>query len=139
MKAIGFDYIVDYKKEDFTRNGQRYDLILDTKTNRSTFAYARSLKPDGSYVTVGGSLMRLLQALCLSPLISLVSKKNIRIVALKPNKDLSYVNGLFEANKIKCIIDGPYPLREVPEIIQYFGEGKHTGKVVITLEHNNKT
>jgi len=139
MKAIGFDHIIDYKKEDFTKNGQRYDLILDCKTNRSTFAYARSLKPNGTYVTVGGTLIRLFQALCLRPWISLVSKKNIRIVALKPNKDLSYVNELFEANKIKCIIDGPYPLSEVPKVIQYFGEGKHTGKVVISVSPANKT
>ena len=134
MKLIGFDHVIDYEKEDFTKNGQCYDLILDTKTNRSTFSYMRSLSTNGRYVTVGGELNRLLQILLLKPWISKFSKKSIGIVALKPNKDLDYVNELYETGKIKPVIDGPYKLSEVPELIQYFGEGKHTGKVVITLE-----
>ncbi len=75
MKSIGFDHIIDYRKEDFTKNGQRYDLILDAKTNRSTFNYLRSLSPNGRYVTVGGTISRLLQAFILGPLIRLFSKK----------------------------------------------------------------
>jgi len=134
MKSIGFDHVIDYKKEDFTKNGQCYDLILDTKTNRSTFDYVRSLSPNGRYVTVGGDLNRLLQIFLLKPCISKFNKKSIDIVALKPNKDLDYINELYETGKIKPVIDGPYKLSEVPELIQYFGEGKHTGKVVITLE-----
>ena len=55
LRSVGFDHVIDYEREDFTKNGQRYDLILDTKTNRSPFTYARSLNPDGRYVTVGGS------------------------------------------------------------------------------------
>jgi len=138
MKSIGFDHIIDYRKEDFTKNGQRYVLILDAKTNRSTFNYLRSLSPNGRYVTVGGTTSRLLQAFFLGPIIHRFSKKNIRIVALKPNKDLDYINELFEEGKINPVIDGPYKLSEVPEAIRYFGEGKHKGKVVITLEHNKK-
>jgi NADPH:quinone reductase-like Zn-dependent oxidoreductase len=138
MKSIGFDHVIDYRKEDFTKNGQRYDLILDAKTNRSTFAYLRSLSPNGRYVTVGGLISRLLQAFFLGLLVRFFNKKAIRIVALKPNKDLDYINELFEEGKIKPVIDGPYKLNEVPEAIRYFGEGKHKGKVVITLEHNNK-
>ncbi len=139
MKSIGFDHVIDYRKEDFTKNGQRYDLILDAKTNRSTFNYIRSLNPNGRYVTVGGTTSRLLQAFFLGPLIRLFNKKTIRIVALKPNKDLDYIKELFEEGKIKPVIDGPYKLNEVPEAIRYFGEGKHKGKVVITLEHNNSS
>ena len=139
MRSIGFDHLVDYTQEDFTKTGQCYDLILDVKTNRSIFDYARALTPDGIYVTVGGTTTRLLQAFFLGPLLRLFSKKNIRIVALKPNKDLDYINELFEEGKIKPVIDGPYKLNEVPEAIRYFGEGKHKGKVVITLEHNNNT
>src|SRR5688572_21311045 len=71
MRSMGFDHVIDYKKEDFTKNGKRYDLILDVKTNRSIFSYARALSRDGVYVTVGGSLPRLLQALVLGPLISM--------------------------------------------------------------------
>ncbi|MFP6643379.1 MAG: NAD(P)-dependent alcohol dehydrogenase [Candidatus Latescibacterota bacterium] len=135
LRSIGFDHVIDYEREDFTENGQRYDLILDTKTNRSPLKYARSLRPRGTYVTVGGDLTRLLQALFLAPWISIFGKKYIRIVALKPNKDLGYINELFEADRLKCVLDGPYELSEVPKAIQYFGEGKHKGKIVITVAH----
>ena len=97
MRSVGFDHTIDYTQEDFTRNGQCYDLILDTKTDRSTFDYARALSPNGIYVTVGGSTARLFQALIMGRWISTFSKKSIRIVALKPNKDLNYINELFEA------------------------------------------
>jgi len=139
MRSMGFDHVIDYAKEDFTKNGQYYDLILDNKMNRSIFDYIRALSPNGIYVTVGGSMARLLQAFLLGPLISIFSKKSIRILALKPNKDLAYMNELFEAGKVKPVIDGPFKLSEVPEAIRYFGEGNHKGKVVITVEHNNKT
>lgn len=135
MRELGFDHIIDYKKEDFTRNGKHYDLILDCKTNRPTKAYVRSLKPNGCYATVGGTLNRLLQAFLWSPVVSLFYRKKIRIVALKPNKDLDYINKLYEEGRIKCAIDGPYALEEIPRLIQYFGEGKHSGKVVISIKH----
>jgi NADPH:quinone reductase-like Zn-dependent oxidoreductase len=139
LRSMGFDHVIDYTQEDFTKNGQCYDLILDVKTNRSTFDYTRALSPNGMYVTVGGSMTRLFQALFLGPWISMISKKKIRIVGFKQNKDLAYMNELFEAGKVKPVIDGPYTLSEVPEAIRYFGEGKHKGKVIITVEHNNKT
>jgi len=139
LRSMGFDQVIDYTQEDFTKNGQRYDLILDVKTNRSIFNYTRALRPNGIYVTVGGSMSRIFQALFLGPLISMISKKNIRLVALKQNKDLAYMNELFEAGKVKPVIDGPYKLSEVPEAMRYFGKGNHKGKIVITLEHNNKT
>jgi NADPH:quinone reductase-like Zn-dependent oxidoreductase len=139
LRSMGFDQVIDYTQEDFTKNGQCYDLILDVKTNRSIFDYMRALSPNGSYVTVGGSMARIFQALLLGPLISMISKKNIRVVALKPNKDLAYMNELFEAGKVKPVIDGPYKLSEVPKAIRYFGEGNHKGKIVITLERNEKT
>jgi NADPH:quinone reductase-like Zn-dependent oxidoreductase len=133
MRSMGFDHVIDYKKEDFTKNGKRYDLILDVKTNRSIFSYARALSRHGVYVTVGGSLLRLLQALVLGPLISMINKKHIRIVALKPNKDLLYMNGLFEAGKVKPVIDGPYQPQHIVEAFRIFGKGEHKGKMVITM------
>ncbi len=139
MRSIGFVQTIDYTKEDFTKNKQCYDLILDTKTNRSIFKYLRVLSPNGTYVTVGGSTARLFQALFLGPIIRRFSKKSVCLVNLKPNKDLDYLNELFEAGQVKPVRDGPYKLSEVPEAIQYFGEGKHKGKVVITLESENKT
>ncbi len=138
MRSIGFDHVINYKQEDFTKNGQCYDLILDVKTKRSIFDYVRALCPDGIYVTVGGTMVRLLQALLLGPWISVTSKKKIRIVGLKQNKDLAYVNELFEAGKIKPVIDEPYRLEEVPEAFRHFGEGAHKGKVVIIVEHDYK-
>lgn len=133
LRAMGFDHVIDYRQEDFTKNGQYYDLILDVKTNRSVFDYTRVLSSNGIYVTVGGSLVRLLQALFLAPWISMISKKRIRIVALKANKDLAYMIALFEAGKVKPVIDGPYKLEQVPEAFRIFGKGDHKGKVVITI------
>ncbi len=133
LRSIGFNHVIDYTKEDFTKTGQCYDLILDVKTNRSIFSYLRALNENGTYATVGGSSTRLLQALLLKPMISMISKKNIHIVFLKPNKDLDYINDLFKAGEINPVIDGPYKLSEVPEAMRYFGEGKHKGKVIIKV------
>lgn len=134
LRSMGFDHVIDYTQEDFTKNGQCYDLILDVKTTRSIFDYMRALSPNGIYVTVGGSMSRLFQIILLWPLISLISKKSIRVVVLKLNKDLAYMNELFEAGKMKPVIDGPYKLSEVPEVMRYFGKGNHKGKIVIALE-----
>ncbi len=133
LRSIGFDHVIDYTKEDFTKNGQCYDLILDVKTNRSMFDYLRALNPGGIYVTVGGSISRLFQALILGPLISMISKKHIRIVGLKTNKDLLYINELFKAGKIKPVIDGPYKLNGFVEAFRLFSKAAHKGKVVITM------
>ena len=133
LRSMGFDHVIDYTKEDFTKNGKCYDLILDVKTNRSMFDYARALSRNGVYVTVGGSIGRLFQALFLAPLISLIYKKHIRLVALKPNKDLSYMNELFKTGKVKPVIDGSYKLEEVPDAFRLFDKGDHKGKLVITI------
>ena len=133
IRSIGFDHVIDYTKEDFTKNGKCYDLILDAKTNRSMFDYARALCPNGVYVTVGGSIGRLFQALLLAPMIKLVHKKYIRLVALKSNKDLKYMNELFESGKVKAVIDGPYRLDQVPEAFRLFDKGEHKGKIVISM------
>jgi NADPH:quinone reductase-like Zn-dependent oxidoreductase len=137
MKALGFDHVIDYRKTDFTKNKIQYDLILDAKTTRSAFAYARALKPNGRYITVGGKITRLLSMLWWSLWFSLFSSKRMQILALKPNKGLDRINELFEAGKLKPMIDGPYPLQEAPEAIQYFGEGKHYGKVIISNQNSD--
>jgi NADPH:quinone reductase-like Zn-dependent oxidoreductase len=133
MRSIGFDHVIDYTQQDFTKNGKRYDLILDVKTNRSMFDYTRALCRNGVYVTVGGSTARLFQALILGPWISLFSKKHFRIVALKLNKDLNYMKELYEAGKVKPVIDGPYKLDEVPKAFRIFDKAEHKGKIVITI------
>jgi len=133
LRAMGADYVIDYLEEDFTRHGKCYDLILDVKTNRSPLAYARALNSNGTYATVGGNAARLLQALVLGPLISRLSNKHLRIVALKPNKDLAYMNELFQAGKLVPVIDGPYKLAEVREAFRLFGTGDHKGKIIISM------
>ena len=133
MRSLGFKNMIDYTKEDFTQGKEGYDLILDTKTNRSIFNYLRVLNPQGTYVTVGGETPRLLQALFLGGIIRLFTKKNVSIVSLKPNKDSNYINKLFELGNLKPILDGPYPLEEIPQLIHYFGTGKHQGKVIISI------
>jgi len=133
LRSIGFDHVIDFTKEDFTRNGRCYDLILDVKTNRPIYDYVRALCPKGVYVTVGGSIFRLLQALFLGRWITRMNKKQICIVALKPNKDLAYMNKLFEDGKVKPVIDGPYGLDEIHKAFGLFGKGDHKGKIVITI------
>ncbi len=134
LRSLGFDHVLDYAQEDFTKTGQQYDLILDVKTNRSVFDYLRALSPGGAYVTVGGSMARLAQATLLGPLVSILWKKRVRVVALKPNKDLGYMTELVEAGKVRPVVDGRYTLSEAAEAMRYFGEGKHKGKVVLTVE-----
>jgi NADPH:quinone reductase-like Zn-dependent oxidoreductase len=133
LRDFGFDRVLDYRQQDFTKDGQRYDLILDAKTNRSPFAYLRALTPGGRYVTVGGAVTRLLQTACAGSLIAAFSRKRAHIVALKPNKDLAYVNELFETTGLRCAIDGPHPLRDVPRALRRFGNAEHIGKIVIKV------
>lgn len=133
LRAVGFAHVIDYRQLDFTTNGERYDLILDTKTNRSPFKYLRSLASGGRYVTVGGRLPRLAQLFCLAPFVTRLSDKRLGIVALKPNRDLPYINDLFETKGLRSVIDGPYELTDVPRAIERFGEANHVGKVVITF------
>jgi len=133
MRRLGFDHVIDYTQEDFTRNGRQYDLIVDAKTTRSSVAYLRALKPHGLYATVGGRVPRLLQAALLGKPLKWLTGKQIRVIALKPNRDLDYFNELFEAGKLTAIIDGPYPLTQLREAFQRFGRAEHQGKIVITL------
>ena len=133
VRSLGAAHVIDYTREDFTRNGQRYDVILDVKTHRSIFELARALRGGGMYVTVGGSMARLVHALLMWPWFRLTTKKKIRVVALKANKDLAYMKELFEAGTVVPVIDGPYALEDVPEAMRYFGSGRHQGKVVVTV------
>jgi len=133
MKTQGFDTIIDYKTEDFTKSDQQYDLILDCKTNRSLWKFLKVLKPEGKYVSIGGRSGKLLQMPYMSPLLKLFSKKRIHMTMLKANKDLEYINTLYEDKKIHCIIDGPYSFDKIPWAVQRFGDGLHHGKIVIKV------
>ena len=134
MRSLGADHVIDYSREDFTKNGKQYDLILDLIAHRSVFAYKRALRPNGSYFFVGGSVATLFQTLLLGPLVGRTAGKKIRILAVQPNlEDMVYITELYEAGKVVPVIDRRYPLSEVAEALRYLGEGHAGGKVVITV------
>ena len=135
MRSIGADLVIDYTQEDFTKNGQRYDLILNVATYGSIFDYRRALSPKGIYVMTGGSVARIFQTGLLGPWISMTGSKKMGSLMHKPNnRDLVFMNELLEAGKITPVIDRRYPLSEVAEALRYFGEGHAQGKVVITVQ-----
>jgi NADPH:quinone reductase-like Zn-dependent oxidoreductase len=140
VHSIGADHVIDYTREDFTKSGQSYDLILATGGYHPITDYKRTLSPKGIYVMIGGSTAQKLQAFLLGPWISMTGSKKMGSLAGKPNqKDLVFLNELLEPGKVVPVIDRRYPLSEVAEAFRYFGGGHALGKVVITVEHNNKT
>mgnify|MGYP001320427411 CR=1 FL=1 len=138
-RSIGADHVIDYTKEDFTRTGQKYDLILAANGDRSISDYRRALNPRGIYVQTGGSMTQMSQAMLQGPWISMTgSQKMGNMGVAKPNQnDLVILKELLEAGKIKPVIDRTYPLSEVAEAIRYLEEGHARGKVVITVAQNN--
>ena len=130
MRSLGADHVIDYTQEDYTANGQQYDLIFDNAVHRSLFDYKRSLTPNGTFVMVGGKSFSILQAV----LAALIGNKKFRLLLHKANKGLDDVKELLEAGKIVPVIDRCYPLSEAPEALRYFGEGHAKGKLVITIE-----
>jgi NADPH:quinone reductase-like Zn-dependent oxidoreductase len=134
LRSIGADHFIDYTKEDFTKNAQLYDLILDVVTYRSIFDYKRVLSPNGIYVMLGGgSYNRVFQAMLMGPLISMTDKKMGLLMHKPSKKDLNYLVELFEAGKLVPIIDRIYPLIDVIEAFRYYGKDLALGKVVITV------
>ena len=140
MRSLGADHVIDYTKEDFTKNGQQYDLILDVIASRSIFAYQRALKPNGNYFMAGGSVATMFQSLLLGPVIRRITSKNIKLLVVQTDsKDLVVMTELIGSGKVKLVIDKRYPLSETAEALRYLGEGHAKGKIVITVEPNNIT
>jgi NADPH:quinone reductase-like Zn-dependent oxidoreductase len=140
VRSIGADRVIDYTKEDFTKSGQRYDLILAANGYHPILDYRRALSPKGVYVMSGGSWAQMFQAMLLGPWISMTGSKKMGALSAKANpKDLAFVKELLEAGKVKPVIDRRYPLSEVPEALRYLGEGHARGKIVITMEHSSNT
>jgi NADPH:quinone reductase-like Zn-dependent oxidoreductase len=138
MRSLGADHVIDYTREDFTKNGKQYDLILDLIAHRSVFAYQRALRPNGTYFLVGGSVAVMFQIVLLGPWIKRTTAKNIRILAVPQNRnDLIAIKELCEAGKIVPMIDRRYALSDVPEALRYVGEGRAKGKVVIVVDHHD--
>ena len=135
VRSLGADHVIDFTQEDFTKNEQHYDLILDLMSYHSIFDCKRVLSSNGIYIIVGGANSRIMQTLFIGTLISLFTKQKMKLLLLKPNKDLTTLIGLYENGKVIPFIDKCYPLSETAEAMRYFGEGYKKGKVVITLEN----
>ena len=141
VRSIGADHVIDYTREDFTRNGQRYDVIVAVNGYRPILAYRRALSPTGRFVLVGASAAHLLQAmfqaLLLGPLISRTGRQRMGFMGMAKinQKDLDFVKELIETGKVVPVIDRCYPLSETAEAFRYFAEVHAKGKVVISVEH----
>jgi NADPH:quinone reductase-like Zn-dependent oxidoreductase len=133
-RSIGADHVIDYTRDDFTRNGQQYDLILAVNGYHPLSTYQRALTPKGIYIMVGGSPAQIFQSMLLGPWMSKNGGRKMGNVVAKPNQpDLLILKALVEAGKVAPVIDRCYPLSEVPEALRYLGEGHARGKVVITV------
>jgi len=136
VRSIGADHVVDYTKEDFTRNGQTYDLIFDAVGNRSVSDFSRALSPNGRCVVAGfTTLPRLFSIIILGGLVTKFGSKRIGLMATahSDEDDLNAIKALLEAGKVKSVIDRCYPLSETAEAIRYLEKGHAQGKVIIQV------
>ena len=136
MRLWGYDHLIDYASQDFTRSGKCYDLIIDVTTDRSPADYERALNPNGFYATVGREIRRLLQVALSRFRFRRADDRTLRVVNLKANRDLDHFNELFEAGNFKPVIDSEYAFNEsdVQKAFQRFGAAAHTGKIVVRIE-----
>ena len=139
VRALGADHVIDYTREDFTRGGARYDLILDMGGNRSLSTLRRALIPGGTLVLVGGEggdrwigIGRPLQALAMSPFVR--DRTKLRPLASKANQpDLRFLKELIEAGNVAPVVDRTYSLSETADAMRHLEERQGPGKVVITV------
>ncbi len=138
-RSLGADHVIDYTKENFTQNGQQYDLVFAANGYHSLSAYKRALAPKGIYVMAGGTMAQIFQAMLLGSWMSKTGGKKMGGVSAKIDQnDLGLIKELIEAGKVKPVIDRRYPLSEAAEALRYLGAGHARGKVVITVEHTDK-
>jgi NADPH:quinone reductase-like Zn-dependent oxidoreductase len=138
-RSLGAEHVIDYQKEDFTQNGQQYDLILAVNGYHPISEYLRVLKPGGIYVVAGGSMLQLIQAAGKKKRNSITGGQKTYIASLvESQKDLNFIKELLESGKVVPVIDGCYPLSKTPEAFWYFEKEHAQGKVVITMEHNSR-
>ena len=135
LRSIGTDHVIDYTKEDYTKNGHQYDRILDVAAHRSLFKSRRALRPKGVYVMVPGTVAGVFQALFLAPLLSIMGGRRMAMLQWKPflQEDVALLTELLETRKVTPVIDRTYPFNEVPEALRYQSEGRARGKIVITM------
>ncbi len=142
-RSIGADHVIDYTQEDFTRSGQRYDLILQVNGYHPILDYRRALTPTGVFMMAGSSrdhlFQGLFQGMLLGPLISRNAKQKMGFMGIAKinQEDLVILKQLLETRKIVPVIDRRYPLKETAEALRYIGEGHAKGKVVITIAQDD--
>ena len=133
VRALGADHIIDYAQENFTQSAQQYDLILGVGGYYPLTAYKRALKPNGIYAMTGGETKQMFETMFLGSFMSMTGSKKLTNFIVKPNqKDLTLIKGWLEADKLTPALDRCYPLRQVPEAIEYLEAGRVRGKVVIS-------
>ncbi len=129
VRSLGADEVVDYTREDFTRNGRRYDVILDAVGKHSFRRCRRSLVPGGLFVATD-RLHNLALVLCTAPF---RGRKVVFTVSRPTKEDLHFVRGLLEAGEYRAVIDRCYPLDQVVEATRYVETWQKTGNVIITV------
>ena len=138
VRSLGADHVIDYTQEDFTRNGQQYDLILAVNGSCPISDYLRALNPDGIYVVTGGSMLQLFQAALHGRQASKVGGHKTHVVSLvQSQKDLIFLKEFLESGKVVPIIDRCYPLSKTADAFWYFEKEHAKGKVVVKVEHNS--
>lgn len=134
LQAVGADHVLDYTQTDFTKSGQKYNLILDVVGNRSIFALKRALRKNGTYIMIGGTFPCIILNLLYSPFISLFEKKKAALLVHKPNHDDQLLwKEYAEGGQVKPVIDRVYPLTEAAQAVRDLGEGTVKGKAVICM------
>ena len=135
LRSIGADHVIDYTQEDFTKNGEIYDVIFDVIGKISFSRSAGSIKENGTYL-LANPVSQIVQATWTR---MTSSKKVIMGTASGTIADLITLRGLIEEGKLITVIDRSYPLEQIVEAHSYVETGQKQGNVVITVEHNNKT
>ncbi|UCG70016.1 MAG: NAD(P)-dependent alcohol dehydrogenase [Thermoplasmata archaeon] len=135
LREIGADHVMSYTKEDYTKTGKQYDLILDVVAHRTVKDYERALSDNGNFVIVGGSRATIFKVIFLGPIITRKSNKKMGLNswASDRNEDMRFLIELYEKGKVKPVIDRRYLLNEVPEAYRYLEEGHVKGKLVIKV------
>jgi NADPH:quinone reductase-like Zn-dependent oxidoreductase len=134
VRSLGADHVLDYTTTDYTRTGQRYDWIVDVDAHHSILSVRRALKPGGVYVTLGGSGLRILEAMLVGPVASLATGRKLGLMLWwKPfaAADMAALTGLIADGVVTPAIDRRYPLSDVVEALRYVDDGHARGKVIV--------
>jgi NADPH:quinone reductase-like Zn-dependent oxidoreductase len=131
LRAIGADHVIDYTREDFTRNNQTYDVIIDVAGKSPFSGSVRALKPKGRYILGNASFLGMIRSRW-APMP--LEKKVAVALANYKAEDYTFLTGLIEAGKIKPVIDRRYPLEQTAEAHRYVETGHKKGNVIITVE-----